>query len=407
MIRRMAEPLTILCLASYHKGFDFLCELRRQGCRVLLLTSKSLEHEDWPRECIDEMLYMPDVGKQWDPKDTLLGVSFAARTRHIDRIVPLDDFDLEKAAAVREHWRMAGMGESQTRFFRDKLAMRSRAAEAQVPVPAFVHVLNDDRVRQFTERVPPPWILKPRLMAGTIGIKKLENAVDLWSAAESLGDQRSFYLVEQFVPGDIYHVDSIVWRGHVVRATVSRYGLPPFTVSHGGGVFSSHLVDRGSDEDRALRKLNESVLAAFGLENGVSHTEYIHAHDDGRWLFLETSARVGGAHIAELIEIATGANLWAEWAKVEVAAARRGDYVPPVDRGDYGGLITSLARQEWPDTSGYTDPEIAWRLAKHHHVGFIVRSPDPRRVDQLIESYVPRIATDFGAALPMTDSPSH
>jgi len=155
-----------------------------------------------------------------------------------------------------------------------------------------------------------------------------------------------------------------------------------------------------------LQRLNASVLAAFGLTHGVSHTEYIHA-DDGQWLFLETSARVGGAHIAELIECATGANLWAEWAKVEVAAARGAEYGPPPDRGEYGGLIVSLARQAWPDTSGYQDAEIVWRLAKHHHVGFIVRSPDRRRVESLLDAYAPRIAHDFGAALPMTDSPAH
>jgi hypothetical protein len=402
----MPAPLTVLCLASYHKGFEFLRELRRQGCRVLLATSKSLEHEEWPRESIDEMLYIPDQGKQWDPNDTLLGLSYAARTRHFDRIVPLDDFDLEKAAALREHFRMPGMGETQTRFFRDKLAMRGRAAERGVPVPPFVHLLNDEKVGEFIERVPGPWIMKPRLMAGTIGIKKLHTADELWQAADALGDQRSFYVVEQFVAGDVFHVDSIVWKGSVVRATASRYGVPPFTVSHGGGVFTSRLVERGSVDDRALQSLNASVLAAFVLQNGVSHTEYIRAHD-GRWLFLETSARVGGAHIAELLEIATGANLWAEWAKIEVAAARGAEYQPPPDRGDYGGLIVSLARQEWPDTAAYVDPEIAWRMSKHHHVGFILRSPDHRRIEALLDSYVPRIAHDFGAALPMTDSPAH
>lgn len=399
-------PLTVLCLASYHKGFEFLRELRRQGCRVLLATSKSLEHERWPRESIDEMLYIPDEGKQWNPQDMLLGLSYAARTRQIDRIVPLDDFDLEKAAALREHMRLPGMGETQTRFFRDKLAMRVRAAEANVPAPPFVGLLNDDRVRAFVERVPAPWILKPRLMAGTIGIRKLHHAGELWEAADGLGDQRSFYLVEQFVAGDICHVDSIVWKGQVVRATASRYGVPPFTVSHGGGVFTSRLVERGSADDRALRALNADVLAAFGLVQGVSHTEYIHA-PDGRWLFLETSARVGGAHIAELIEFATGANLWAEWAKVEVAAARGADYTPPPDRGDYGGLVVSLARQEWPDTSAYADEEIVWRLAMRHHVGFIVRSPQRARVESLLDGYVRRIAEDFAAALPMTDSPAH
>ncbi len=400
------SPLTILCLASYHKGFEFLRELRRLGCRVLLVTSKSLEHDEWPRDSIDEIFFVPDQGKQWDPQDTLLGISHLARTRRIDRIVPLDDFDLEKAATLREHLRIPGMGESQTRFFRDKLAMRGRAAKRGVPVPAFVHLLNDDVVREFTERVQAPWILKPRLMAGTIGIRKLDTADELWTAAETLGDQRSFYLVEQFIPGDIFHVDSIVWEGRVVRATSSRYGLPPFAVSHGGGVFSSRIIARGSEHDRALQPLNESVLSAFGLRYGVSHTEYI-LGKDGRWYFLETSARVGGAHIADLVEIATGANLWAEWAKVEVAAAAGDTYAPPPDRGEYAGLVTSLARQEWPDTSGYTDPQIVWRLSKHHHVGLLVRSPDQSQVERLIDSYVPRIAADFGAALPMTESPSH
>jgi hypothetical protein len=134
-------------------------------------------------------------------------------------------------------------------------------------------------------------------------------------------------------------------EGRVVRAVVSRYGTPPFAVSHGGGVFTTRLVERGSTDDRALQSLSAAVLSAFGLHEGVSHTEYIRAVD-GTWYFLETSARVGGAHIADLVEVATGANFWAEWAKIEAAAARGASYAPPADRGDYAGLIVSLARQE-------------------------------------------------------------
>jgi len=401
----MSARLTILCLASYHKGIELLRELRRQDCRVLLVTSKSLEDAEWPRDSIDEIFYMPDVDKQWDARDTLLGISHLARSRRIDRIVPLDDFDLEKAAAVREHLRVPGMGESQTRFFRDKLAMRGRASQSGIPVPVFVPLVNDEQIQAFMGRVPPPWILKPRLMAGTIGIRKLHNADELWNTAAGLGDQRSFYLLEQFVEGDIFHVDSAVWNGAVVRAVVSRYGTPPFTVSHGGGVFTTRLIERGSTDDRALQSLNATVLSVFGLSEGVSHTEYIRAVD-GTWYFLETSARVGGAHIADLIEVATGANLWAEWAKIEAASARDASYAPPADLGDYGGLIVSLARQEQPDTSAYTDPEIVWRLSKRHHVGLIVRSHDHHRVQELLDRYTARFTDDFAAAMPMRQSPT-
>jgi len=48
------------------------------------------------------------------------------------------------------------------RRFRDKLAMRDRAQETTLPVPPFVGLFNDERVRAFAREGPRPWILKPR-----------------------------------------------------------------------------------------------------------------------------------------------------------------------------------------------------------------------------------------------------
>ncbi len=192
-----AGQITVLCLASYYKGTDFIRECHRQGCRTLLLTSHSLEHEDWPRESIDEIFYMPDVQKQWKLEDALLGVSYMARNENIDRLVALDDFDVETAATLREHLRIPGMGDSTARYFRDKLAMRTKARDEGLEVPDFIHVLNYARLREFMERVPAPWVLKPRSMAGSMGIKKIRSADELWASLELLGDQQSFYLLEQ------------------------------------------------------------------------------------------------------------------------------------------------------------------------------------------------------------------
>src|SRR5512145_1790335 len=136
----MPRSLTVLCIASYEKGYEFLREAKRQGCRVLLLTSHSLKDSSkWPMESIDEIYFIPDEQKRWDKQQTINAVSYLARTEEIDRIVPLDDFDLEMAAALREHLRVPGMGETTTRYFRDKLAMRVKAASDGLPVPGFVH----------------------------------------------------------------------------------------------------------------------------------------------------------------------------------------------------------------------------------------------------------------------------
>jgi biotin carboxylase len=397
-----SRPVTILCLASYEKGAEFIRECKRQNCRVILLTSKSIADVDWPRESIDEIFLIPDQNKKWNLEDVVKGVSFLARKELIDRIVALDDFDLETAAALREHLRVPGMGETTTRYFRDKLAMRVRAREAGIPVPEFEHVLNYEILHDYLSRVSPPWLVKPRFEASATGIKRISTADEFWEIVDDLGERQSFHLVERYVPGEIYHVDSIVNDREIVFAIASKYGQPPLDVAQGGGVFTSATVRRGSDDEQALLALNREVLGAFGLLRGVSHTEFIKGRDDGRFYFLETSARVGGANIVELVEAATGINLWAEWAKIEF---KRGEseYELPPQRSDYAGLLVSLARQEWPDTSAYCETEIVWRLNKRYHAGLIVQSPEPERVEQLLAEYARRFNDDFCATYPLPE----
>ena len=130
--------MNVLCLASYEKGHEFLREAKRQGCGVILLTSQSLQGKaEWPMDSIDEIFYMPDEDHAWNRTDTVHAVSYLARTRVIDRIVALDDFDVEMAASLREHLRIPGMGETTVRHFRDKLAMRMKAREEGVERAGF------------------------------------------------------------------------------------------------------------------------------------------------------------------------------------------------------------------------------------------------------------------------------
>src|SRR5215471_8230717 len=242
-------PHTILCISSYEKGQQFIRTCKGMGCRVLLLTVEKLRHADWPFECIDEVFTMPE---ELPLQSLIYSVSYTARSQPIDRIVALDEFDMENVSALREHLRIPGMGLTTVRYFRDKLAMRARAKEAAILAPEFAHVLNYDNLRQFTARVPGPWLLKPRSQASGIGMKKIHAPAELWPWLDQLGDQQSFYLLEQFVPGSVYHVDSVVSEREVVFADAHAYGTPPLDVSHQGGVFTSRTLDRSSEDAQAL-----------------------------------------------------------------------------------------------------------------------------------------------------------
>jgi biotin carboxylase len=377
-------------------------ECKRQGCRVLLLTAETLRNADWPRESLDDIFYIP---AELPVPEIVKAVSYLARETKIDRIVALDEFDMETAATLREHMRISGMGLTTMRYFRDKLAMRMKAMECGIRVPDFIPVLNHDDIRYYLDHVPCPWVLKPRSEASAIGIKKVESAESLWPLLESLGDKQSSFLLEKFVPGEVYHVDSVVSEKEVVFCSVSRYGKPPMSVSHQGGIFTTYILPRVSDETLGLAKLNSDLLQALGLMRGVSHAEFIRAHSDRQFYFLECAARVGGAYISEMVEVATGINLWREWARIEIAGGKQ-PYQLPDRRSDYAGIILSLARQEDPDTSAYNDPEIAVRLKKRHHAGFVLRSPNPTRIPSLLESYSQRFAEDFLAVVPPGSKPA-
>src|ERR1700737_966140 len=301
------RPLTILCVSSYEKGLESLRTRKSVGCRVRLLTVEKLRSGDWPRESIDEMFFMPE---ELSLEHLIYTVSYLARSQPIDRIVALDEFDMENVSALREHLRIPGMGLTTVRYFRDKLAMRARAKEIGILVPEFAHVLNYDHLRQFMARVPGPWLLKPRSQASGIGMKKIHAPDELWPWLDELGDQQSFYLLEHFVPGTVYHVDSIACERDVVFAEAHKYGTPPLTTSHQGGVFTTSTLPPDAPEYAELLSLNRKVLGELGFVRGVTHAEFLKADSDGKFYFIEVAARVGGAFISDVIEAATGINLW-------------------------------------------------------------------------------------------------
>ena len=233
----------MLCIASYEKGQAFLQTAADEGCSVVLLTAERLRDGDWPRGALAEIHTMVEDAS---PAEVLRRVQYLARHLHIDRVVPLDEFDLEAAALVREEMGLPGMGQTTTRNFRDKLAMRFAAQRAGLLVPPFSPVLNYDDLRAFLESTRGPWLLKPRTSASAIGIRMIETPRDLWRALDELGEEQVNFLLECFIPGEVYHVDSICWNRNLLAQAVHRYGTPPMSLMQQGGVFTTQTEQPGS-----------------------------------------------------------------------------------------------------------------------------------------------------------------
>jgi biotin carboxylase len=392
----------IVCIASEHKGNEFLDEAQHAGWHVTLVTRKKLLDEPWPWTALNDVKTVEDNAP---PVEYIRAVANIAGARKIDRVVGLDEFDVTTAARAREHLQLGGMTSSHSLRFRDKLSMRNIADTAGIPCPEFTSVFNQQDIEEFLERVPAPWIVKPRYEVSAFGIRKCETKEEVWQVLHDL-DQRnnwrdhpSQFVLEKFIAGNVFHVDSIVDGGKVLACGVSKYGTPPFSVTHYGGVFTTSIVSYRSKERKELEKLNQRLLEAFKYERGVSHAEFLQGADDGRFYLLEVACRVGGAYIANVLEHACNFNLWREWARLETSTAEN-PYRLPKLRKEFAGVALALANQDAPDTSRYDDKEIVYRVNKPKHVGLIFHSSKQKRVDELLSLYTERITADFLAVAP-------
>ena len=401
------RPLNIICLATYFKGADFIQECKAHGCHVILVTKEKMLREDWPRESLDDLIAVPnDAG----PALFIDLLAFIARNRRIDRVVALEEFDVVTAALMREHLCLPGLSSSGAKVFRDKLSMAVHSQRAGIDLPDFVPLVNGEEVDAFMERVPGPWIIKPRSDVSAIGIRKVSTPEEVRQAMtemnerENLRERASYYLLARFIPGEVFHVDSVVNDGKVLFAGTNQYGRPPMQVAHQGGAYISHTLERGSANEKTLLAINKKLVRTLGLERGATHAEFIKSDTDGKFYFLEIAARVGGAYISDVLEAASGVNLWREWARLEIADGKAPRKISPL-RKEYAGIILSLAKQEYPDTSAYADEEIMTRVKKRHHAGLIVRASKLERVNQLLDDYGRRFVEDFVAVAPPPERP--
>ncbi|HXS00587.1 MAG TPA: ATP-grasp domain-containing protein, partial [Pyrinomonadaceae bacterium] len=401
------RPLNIICLATYFKGADFIHECKAHGCHVVLVTKEKMLREDWPRESLDDLIAVPnDAG----PPLFIDLLAFLSRNRKIDRVIALEEFDVVTAALMREHLCLPGLSSSGAKVFRDKLSMAVYSQRAGINVPDFVPLVNADEVDAFMQRVPGPWVIKPRSDVSAIGISKVSEpeqvhrAMSEMNERENLRERASYYVLARFIPGEVFHVDSIVNDGKVLFAGTNQYGRPPMQVAHQGGAYISRTLERGSADEKTLLAINKKLVRALGLERGATHAEFIKSDADGKFYFLEIAARVGGAYISDVLEAASGINLWREWARLEIADGKAPSKITPL-RKEYAGIILSLAKQEYPDTSAYTDEEIIYRVKKLHHAGLIVRAPRLERVNQLLDDYGDRFVEDFVAVAPPPERP--
>ena len=294
----------IVCIASEFKGNEFYEECHEADWHVTLVTRENLLDSPWSWTSLSDV---KTVHNQATPEDYVRAVVNIAGLHPIHRIVGIDEFDVLTAAQAREHLQIEGMSNSHSLRFRDKLRMRNLASEIGMPCPEFVGVFSPAEIDDYLERVPAPWIVKPRTEVNAFGIRKCETREQIWDVLSGLDarntwrDHPSQFLIEKFIEGKVFHVDSVIKDGKVVACGVSQYGTTPMNVSHNGGIFTTSIVPYRSKERKELEKLNTKLLKGFEHNRGVAHAEFLQVRKRENFTFWRSRVACRGRVYSQCI----------------------------------------------------------------------------------------------------------
>lgn len=259
-------------------------------------------------------------------------------TEPIDGVLCWDEARILQTAHVAEALGLPGGDVAMINRCRDKHLTRTALAAQGVPQPESVLVDTVDEALVTADKLGYPVILKPRALAASLGVVKVNSAEELtanWAFAhDTTVPEAPHYdvkvLVEEFADGYEISIDAAVFQGQVTPFCLARkeIGYPPYAEEIG------HYVDAADPllADEQLFQVLADAHAAIEFTDGVTHTEIMMTADGPK--VIEINARIGGDMIPYLGLQATGAD--PGLAAAAVATGRTPELVP--DRTMVGGV---------------------------------------------------------------------
>lgn len=193
---------------------------------------------------------------------------------------------------------------------RDKHLTRLALADAGVGQPGSVLVGNVEEALAVADRIGYPVVLKPRALAASLGVVKVDTPEQLDAqfafARDTTVPEAPLYdtvvLVEEYADGPEISVDTAVHDGRTYPMFVARkeIGYPPYFEEIGHHVDASDPLQT----DPAIHAMIRETHAALGFTDGVTHTEIKLSRTGPK--VIEVNARLGGDLIPYLGLRATG-----------------------------------------------------------------------------------------------------
>ncbi len=232
-------------------------------------------------------------------------------------------------AKLRERYGIEGMSVARAEIFASKLAMKNAlAADPAISCPKYMsfdpeayRANPSSYLNEITSAIPLPFVVKPVDGTSSSGVKILGSTSELsdWCARNSTVDN---FEIEEYIEGILCPVDSLVYRGEILQMLVGEGTYPCLDYINGKNI-GVRLIPTDDPLYERMNAFNRRVFSALQPPDGALHME-VFVKPDGELVFLEMSARPGGADLAWMYEQYNGVHI--EWMHFAIRTGNNFEY---------------------------------------------------------------------------------
>jgi len=370
--------------------------------RLIVISQESVELlASWQQSRISISRQVPDVFDKWTIIKTLTDLQKI--TGPVQKILGATEQLQVPIAEARLALGIPGMNVATAQNFRDKSRMKTLFDENGIPCAKHELVNTYESALAFIKRCPYPVVAKPVAGAGSQTTFKVTSDAEMLAAFTQMGHvSADGVIIEEFIVGDEYSLDTFSLNGKVLGQTINQYLPNPLEVVSNPWMQwrVQFRKDSNSKAFEDIRKAGKKALDVLGMKTGMSHMEWFR-RKDGSIAISEVAARPPGAQFTTLISRACDFNVLKAWVELMIfdkeiqpeikyasgAAYLRGEgtgYVSRVDgldiiRSKYRDIITDI-RVPKPGQE---------KSESYEGEGFVIlRHPDQKVVDEALQEIV-------------------
>ncbi|AHY08170.1 ATP-grasp domain-containing protein [Serratia plymuthica] len=286
--------------------------LQDSGVEPVLITSPKF-YQDYARHikhcfCLEN--YDHDDESLYDLTESIY------QTTPFDYIFCRAEVDILRAANIRKRYSLPGQDVISALCYRDKFFMKEQLSLSQVMMADYRRIDSQEELLAFASDNGMPFVIKPRLASGSSGVVIIRSQVELYSYLQKYNNQIVSMLAEDYVDGEMFHIDGLVVEGELTFIQPFRYVNN--CLSYRDNLYIGNIpLDRN---DKLYSRLVSSVKDILHIMPATPHFAFhcemwVTREDD--IIFCEIASRTGGGMISFLIEEMAGFNIDKAWLLAE------------------------------------------------------------------------------------------